>query len=205
MARRKKLADRHLGASALWWKTRKKRLRSLAGRRRAVKPGEQEKYLALALALVQRRSPARSGSNCALRRRRAPQRPQLSPTRNVPALMSLPTPSLQDHNPRHLDRFKKLEQLRQHFWTRWSSEYVSELQQRVKWRTRQRDLQLGELVLIKDEALQPLHWRMGRVVKLHPGTDGVPRVADIATARGPIRRALNRICPLRDEEEVPES
>ncbi|KAI8438475.1 hypothetical protein MSG28_010976 [Choristoneura fumiferana] len=119
------------------------------------------------------------------------------------ALMSLPTPSLQDHNPRHLDRFKKLEQLRQHFWTRWSSEYVSELQQRVKWRTRQRDLQLGELVLIKDEALQPLHWRMGRVVKLHPGTDGVPRVADIATARGPIRRALNRICPLRDEEERP--
>ncbi|XP_063369808.1 uncharacterized protein LOC134658131 [Cydia amplana] len=111
-------------------------------------------------------------------------------------LTSLPAPPLQDRNPNRLDRFLRLEQLRQHFWKRWSTEFVSLLQQRYKWRERQRDLQLGELVLIKEEGLPPLLWRMGRVVKLYNGKDGVPRVADINTARGIVKRALNRICPL---------
>lgn len=116
-------------------------------------------------------------------------------------LTSLPSPPLHDANPNKLDRYRRLEQIRQHFWSRWSTEYVAELQQRYKWRARHRDLQLDELVLIKDESLRPLHWRMGRVSKLFPGPDGVPRVADIATAQGTIRRALNRICPLPSSQD----
>ncbi|XP_026331507.1 uncharacterized protein LOC113238871 [Hyposmocoma kahamanoa] len=116
-------------------------------------------------------------------------------------LMSLPTAPLHDANPDRLDRYRRLEQIRQHFWKRWSTEYVCELQQRYKWRARHRDLQLGELVLIKNESLQPLHWRMGRVSKMYPGPDGIPRVADIATSRGIIRRALNRICPLPSTQD----
>ncbi|XP_061713360.1 uncharacterized protein LOC133522150 [Cydia pomonella] len=111
-------------------------------------------------------------------------------------LTSLPSPPLQDRNPNRLDRYLRLEQLRQHFWKRWSAEFVSLQQQRYKWRERQRDLRLGELVLIKEEGLPPLLWRMGRVVKLYNGKDGVPRVADINTARGIVKRALNRMCPL---------
>ncbi|XP_061728118.1 LOW QUALITY PROTEIN: uncharacterized protein LOC133533173 [Cydia pomonella] len=113
-------------------------------------------------------------------------------------LTSLPSPPLQDRNPNRLDRYLRLEQLRQHFWKRWSAEFVSLQQQRYKWRERQRDLRLGELVLIKEEGLPPLLWRMGRVVKLYNGRmkDGVPRVADINTARGIVKRALNRMCPL---------
>ncbi|XP_047995968.1 uncharacterized protein LOC125233866 isoform X2 [Leguminivora glycinivorella] len=116
-------------------------------------------------------------------------------------LTSLPGPPLDDRNPHRLDRYLRLEQLRQHFWKRWSAEYVSLQQQRYKWRERQRDLQLGEVVLIKEEGLPPLLWRMGRVVKLYHGKDGVPRVADINTARGVIKRALNRICPLSSQQE----
>ncbi|XP_063635224.1 uncharacterized protein LOC134805980 [Cydia splendana] len=119
-------------------------------------------------------------------------------------LTSLPAPPLQDRNPNRLDRFLRLEQLRQHFWKRWSAEFVSLQQQRYKWRERQRDLQLGELVLIKEEGLPPLLWRMGRVVKLHNGKDGVPRVADINTARGIVKRALNRICLYLYNIESPE-
>ncbi|XP_063364977.1 uncharacterized protein LOC134653531 [Cydia amplana] len=113
-------------------------------------------------------------------------------------LTSLPAPDLTEANTRNLDRFNRLEQIRQHFWKRWQSEYVMELQQRSKWKTRARDLQQGDLVLIKDENQPPLLWRLGRVVKLHTGSDGVPRVADIDTVRGVIRRALNRICLLHD-------
>lgn len=113
-------------------------------------------------------------------------------------LTSLPAPDLTETNIRNLDRFNRLEQIRQHFWQRWQSEYVMELQQRSKWRTRARDLQQGDLVLIKEENQPPMLWRLGRVLKLHTGSDGVPRVADIDTVRGVVRRALNRICLLHD-------
>ncbi|XP_049872257.1 uncharacterized protein LOC126376657 [Pectinophora gossypiella] len=115
------------------------------------------------------------------------------------SLMSLPSPELIDINPRRLNRYEVLEQMRQHFWKRWQSEYVTELQHRCKWKTRCRDLKEGELVIIKDDNVPPLLWRLGRVQKLYPGADGVPRVADIKTSRGVIRRALNRISLLLDD------
>ncbi|XP_028176454.1 uncharacterized protein LOC114364483 [Ostrinia furnacalis] len=112
--------------------------------------------------------------------------------------MSLPAPDLRDVSTTRLDRFRRIEQVRQHFWQRWQTEYITELQQRSKWRVRCKDLQQGDLVILKEDNLPPLLWRLGRVTTLHPGSDGVPRVADIATSRGVVRRALNRICLLHD-------
>lgn len=40
-----------------------------------------------------------------------------------------------------------------HFWKRWSLEYVSELQQRLKWKTNQTSIQAGTLVLVRDKNL----------------------------------------------------
>lgn len=111
-------------------------------------------------------------------------------------LTALPAPCLMDLKTNRLDRYQRLEQVRQHFWRRWSNEYVGELQQRTKWRARSKDLKVDDLVLLKDDSAPPLCWRLGRVNKLFPGPDGVPRVADVSTARGMVRRALNRICLL---------
>lgn len=111
-------------------------------------------------------------------------------------LTSLPQQDLQDYSTSSLKRFQRVEQLRQHFWSRWSKEYVSELQQRTKWRSCKDTLKLGTLVVIKEENLPPLKWRLGRVVAIHPGSDGIVRVADIKTSAGVLRRAFNRICPL---------
>lgn len=117
------------------------------------------------------------------------------------ALTSLPSPSLMDINQNRLDRFQRLEALRQHFWKRWQLEYISELQQRTKWRVPGRSFQLGDLVLIKEQNAPPLHWRMGRIAKLFPGSDGISRVADVATTTGTYRRGVAYLCPLLDETE----
>ncbi|KAJ8704741.1 hypothetical protein PYW07_011929 [Mythimna separata] len=66
-------------------------------------------------------------------------------------LTSLPSPYLLNYSTNRLDRFKRLEQARQHFWKRWSTEYVTELQQRTKWKVRRRELKIDDLVLIKDD------------------------------------------------------
>lgn len=111
-------------------------------------------------------------------------------------LTALPAPNLEDRCVTYLTRYQRIEQLRQHFWSRWSKEYVSELQQRVKWRNCTKALEKDTLVLIKDEKLPPLKWRLGRVTAVFPGQDGISRVADIKTTCGVVRRAFSKICPL---------
>ncbi|XP_045535019.1 uncharacterized protein LOC123721194 [Papilio machaon] len=113
-------------------------------------------------------------------------------------LTSLPSENLLDANPRRLDRYRWLETMRQHFWERWRNEYLSELQQKTKWRVKQRGLQEGELVVIKEANVPPLKWRMARVHKLYPGSDGIARVADVYTAKGIIRRGVHNLCSLPD-------
>ncbi|XP_047987836.1 uncharacterized protein LOC125242280 [Leguminivora glycinivorella] len=95
-----------------------------------------------------------------------------------------------------LPRYEMLEKMRQHFWQRWSKQYISELQTRTKWQTQGQDIVLNALVLVKEDNLPPLKWRLGRVVALFTGNDGVSRVADVKTANGTIRRAFTKLCPL---------
>lgn len=95
-----------------------------------------------------------------------------------------------------LPRYDRVEQMRQNFWNRWSKEYISELQKRTKWQNHQDTIIPNTLVLIKEDNLSPLKWRLGRVLETFAGKDGISRVASIKTATGIIRRAFPKICPL---------
>lgn len=95
-----------------------------------------------------------------------------------------------------LSRYGIIEKIRQDFWNRWTKEYISELQIRTKWKSNQGSLKLDQIVLIKDDNLPPLKWKVGRIVRLYPGTDKISRVADIRTSTGIVRRAYPKICPL---------
>lgn len=101
--------------------------------------------------------------------------------------------------PARLGRYDRVEQLRQHFWQRWSKEYVSELQTRTKWKVNSEDITPDSLVLIKEENVPPLKWKLGRVTQVFPGADGISRVAEIRTAHGIIRRSFAKICPLHPQ------
>ncbi|KAJ0173857.1 hypothetical protein K1T71_011006 [Dendrolimus kikuchii] len=99
--------------------------------------------------------------------------------------------------PNHrLPRYEIIEKMRQDFWKRWAKEYVSELQTRTKWKINKDDVKLHQLVLIKDDNLPPLKWKLGRIIRIFPGLDGVSRVADLYTSSGVTRRAFSKICPL---------
>nr|XP_049699548.1 uncharacterized protein LOC126055245 isoform X2 [Helicoverpa armigera] len=112
------------------------------------------------------------------------------------SLILLPHPQVQNANVNNLQRFRRIECLKQHFWSRFSHEYILWLQQRTKWLRSSGELTEGTLVVIKDKSSPPLLWLLGRIVKVLPGRDGIARVADIRTRKGVIRRAFNTICPL---------
>ncbi|XP_011171790.2 uncharacterized protein LOC105204419 [Solenopsis invicta] len=99
-----------------------------------------------------------------------------------------------------VSRWQLIQKLQQHFWKRWSKEYISELQQRTKWKKPFNKLTEGALVLIKDENLPPFKWRMGRITSVHPGRDQAVRVATVKTSIGSVRITAAKLCPLPIEE-----
>ncbi|XP_050532155.1 uncharacterized protein LOC126900449 [Daktulosphaira vitifoliae] len=108
---------------------------------------------------------------------------------------TLPEPSLENVPLSKLQRWRLILDIHRHFWSRWKNEYLSSLQLRNKWTDNNDQLQINNLVLIK-EATHPLHWKMGRVRLLHPSSDGVTRVATVETATSRFLRPLVKLCPL---------
>ncbi|XP_050063272.1 uncharacterized protein LOC114130946 [Aphis gossypii] len=77
-----------------------------------------------------------------------------------------------------LERWRRVTQYSQLLWKRWSTEYLGQLQERAKWtQSKGPKLKVGSVVLIRDANLPPLQWRLGRVLQLHVGKDGVSRSA----------------------------
>ncbi|XP_044746498.1 uncharacterized protein LOC123308039 [Coccinella septempunctata] len=95
-----------------------------------------------------------------------------------------------------LSQFQLVQKVYEQFWSRWQREYVSELQTRQKWTRNTGSLNIGQLVLIKEDNLPPMRWRMGRILELFSGKDGIARVARIKTTDGIVSRALVKLCPL---------
>ncbi|XP_022826405.1 uncharacterized protein LOC111356333 [Spodoptera litura] len=117
-------------------------------------------------------------------------------------LTALPTSKLEDVRESQLRRYERLERTHQHFWKRWQREYLSELQQRTKWKADKSRLDIGDMVLLADDHAPPLAWKLGRVTRLISGPDGISRVADVLTNRGIVRRSLVRLCRLPTAEEL---
>jgi len=112
-------------------------------------------------------------------------------------LNSFPCHDFNDVNENRLVRWQRVEQIRQHFWRRWSSEYLHTLQERSKWRVNKGpQLRTGQIVLIKQQNLTPLQWSLGRIQEVHPGSDGVARTATVKTASSMFVRPLSKIAVL---------
>lgn len=59
------------------------------------------------------------------------------------------------------------------------------------------------MVILREENFPPLKWKLGRVVELHSGSDGLVCVASVRTENGQFRRAITKLCklPLASNEE----
>ncbi|CAG7727780.1 unnamed protein product [Allacma fusca] len=90
----------------------------------------------------------------------------------------------------------------QHFWKRWHREYLHTLQQRPKWATTTENVKTGTMVLIKDDRLPPMKWKLGRILETHPGKDGLVRVVTVKIEEGELKRPIVQICPFPLPENV---
>ena len=72
-------------------------------------------------------------------------------------------------------RWRRVQFLSNHFWTRWKKEYLLSLQQRQKWTKDRRNAKVGDVVLLQDDTTPRNQWRMAKVIEVYPGKDGKVR------------------------------
>lgn len=115
-------------------------------------------------------------------------------------LVALPEPDLSTTQMNRLTRWQLLTQFNQAFWKRWSSEYLTTLQSRSKWYRKQKNLMVGDLVLVNRPNIPPTFWKMGRIECTHPGPDGVVRVVSVRTQDGVYKRPVVKLALLPVED-----
>ncbi|XP_071055128.1 uncharacterized protein [Onthophagus taurus] len=108
----------------------------------------------------------------------------------------VPEPSLLDEKVSRLTRYQHLRRLVEEFWKRWKDFYLQSVQNSTKWFKGKNLPAIGDLVLVKDERLPPSKWLLARITELHPGKDGLVRVATIKTSTTTLVRPLVKLCLL---------
>ncbi|XP_033180022.1 uncharacterized protein LOC105681646 [Bombus impatiens] len=127
------------------------------------------------------------------------------------SLMSLRERDFRDTPSNRLSRWQHIQKLKQYFWKRWHKEYLNQLNNRSKWtkgeylnqlnnRSKwtkgEHSIQEGTIVPLREDNVPSMHWPLGRVVKVHPGADGIIRTATVQTSSSLLDRGVKRLVPL---------
>ncbi|XP_043063811.1 uncharacterized protein LOC122319976 [Drosophila ficusphila] len=117
-------------------------------------------------------------------------------------LLSTAEPEIKGDAQSIINRWQHLKALHQQFSARWKEEYLKELHKRNKWQTPSRDIQVDDMVVVKEDNMPSNEWRLGRVVSVLPGADSRVRVVEIRTARGTITRPIHKLVLLPMEDQA---
>jgi hypothetical protein len=91
-------------------------------------------------------------------------------------------------------RWRQVQYLADLFWKRWIKEYLPTLQLRRKWLKRERNVEVGDAVLLVDDDLPRNNWLLGRVISVFPGADGLVRTVEVKTKNNILLRPIRKVC-----------
>lgn len=92
-------------------------------------------------------------------------------------------------------RYHELKNRINQFFRVWSKDYMNQLQQRSKWLDAQPNLEVDQVVLLKDDETKPYEWPLARITKVFP-VDGVVRTVEVFSKGKTSKKAVNFIIPL---------
>lgn len=79
-------------------------------------------------------------------------------------------------------RWRRVQQLADEFWQRWRKSYLQSLQTRQKWTTPTKNVEVGDIVILKDDSVPRNCWKLARVETTYPDADGYVRKVKVAVA-----------------------
>ena len=121
-------------------------------------------------------------------------------------LQAVPEVDLKEVPDNRLSNWELTQKRVQIIWSRWYPEYLQQLQSRAKKGCNPPvKIEVGRIVVIKEDNVAPANWPLGRIVKLHPGKDDVIRVVTLRIAPGKeIVRVVARIALLPVLQPMPD-
>ena len=79
-------------------------------------------------------------------------------------------------------QWRQVQALANEFWSRWRNEYLSTLHPRRKWHSTHRNLQPGDIVLLKQTQAPRNEWPLALVTSTFPSGDGKVRKVEVKTS-----------------------
>lgn len=79
-------------------------------------------------------------------------------------------------------RWRRVQYLMDQFWLRWRNGYLQELQTRSKWTKPSRNVEVGDIVIVKNKVEKRNNWPLARVVEAKKSSDGKVRSATLRLA-----------------------
>ena len=109
-----------------------------------------------------------------------PLTPNMLLTMKTRPLLSAPGTFTKDQYSRKY--WRRAQYLADQFWLRWKREYLQLLQSRTKWNEKKDNLQVGDIVLLKQDSHRN-DWPMGKVTEAIKSKDGKVRKAQVVIWR----------------------
>ncbi|XP_072380915.1 uncharacterized protein [Diabrotica undecimpunctata] len=111
-------------------------------------------------------------------------------------LKSFPETNLTDIPQNRLKFWRLCVQMQQHFWQKWYQDYLTQFQNRPKWRKSLPNLQEEMVALVKEYNVASFRLSTSRNIKTIPGKDGKVRVVEVKTKNGTYLRSVPKIAVL---------
>ena len=89
-------------------------------------------------------------------------------------------------------RWRRVQHICNEFWSRWRKEYLQLLQTRQKWNDTKRNLQTGDIVLVKEDTKRN-EWKLAVVDSVKQSDDGVVRTVEIRQGKSKYLRPVNKL------------
>ena len=111
-------------------------------------------------------------------------------------LMALPDPRESRLPITILRRWNLCQKLTNHFWNRWSKECLITLNRLSKWQKSTPNIQVNDIVCLRDEPMIPTKWPLAGITEIYPGQDEKVRVVTVRTPKGTYKRPIVKIVPI---------
>ena len=93
-------------------------------------------------------------------------------------------------------QWRRVQHLTNEFWVRWRKEFLHSLQERSKWTDPKRNLDVGDIVLIKEEEAPRNQWKLARVEETYQDSDGLVRRVKLAVGDAHLTNRGKRVKPM---------
>ncbi|XP_072403059.1 uncharacterized protein [Diabrotica undecimpunctata] len=105
-------------------------------------------------------------------------------------ITSFPEPDITEVPKNRIKFWNLCTQMQQHFWKKWHQDYLTQLQNRPKWKNKLPNLKEDMLVLLKEDNIPSFKWALARITKVIPGKDKMVRVVKVKTKNGTYVRLI---------------